>query len=184
MKIDIQTLKPIFLALILLCVCAYGFFNYMYKPMREKERELDRQIEIRKNELKEIEKIVANLDIKKAEFEKVKKELEFVIKRLPTEKEIPELLKTITKLALSSNVDLISFRPGNPASKEVYEEIPVSLFVKGTYHQVGLFLTSIGNLERIITPSNVKMSAITPTQQDPSTARADLLITAFVYKEH
>jgi type IV pilus assembly protein PilO len=152
--------------------------------MRNKGLELDQKIAAKQKELEETRKIVANLDIKKAEFEKVKKELEFVIKRLPSKKEIPELLKTITKLALKSNIELVSFRPGKSVSKEVYEEIPVNLFVKGTYHNLGLFLTKIGNLERIITPSNVKMHAITPTLQDPSTTRSDLVITAFVYKEH
>lgn len=184
MRFDIQVLKPIFLSLILLCALAYLFFNYMYKPMCDKGVELTREIEKKEKELKETQEIVADLDIKKAEFEKVKKELEYVIKRLPSKKEIPELLKTITKLAVKSNIELISFHPQPPQSKDVYEEIPVSLFVKGTYHNLGLFLTMIGNLERIITPSNVKMTAKVPTMKDPSTATADLLVTAFVYKEH
>lgn len=184
MRFDIQALKPIFLSLILLCVVAYFFFNYMYKPMYNKGLELDKKIEEKEKELEETRKIVANLDIKKAEFEKVKKELEYIIRRLPTKEEIPELLKTITNLAIKSNIELVSFRPQPNVSKEVYEEIPVSLFVKGTYHNLGLFLTELGNLERIITPSNVKMNAVTPTVEDPATTRADLVITAFVYKEH
>jgi len=184
MKFDIQVLKPIFLSLVLLSLGTYGFFNYMYNPLREKGLKLDEEIAKKEQELKETEKIVANLDIKKAEFEKVKKELEYVIKRLPTKEEIPELLKTITELAIKSDVDLISFRPAPSLSREVYEEIPVNLFIKGRYHNVGLFLTKVGNLERIITPSTVKLSAMIPTEKDPSTARADLTITAFVYKEH
>lgn len=156
----------------------------MYTPMREKGIELDQQIAVKERELEETQKIVANLDIKKAEFEKVKQELEYVIKRLPSKKEIPELLTTITKLALKSNIDLISFRPEPFVSKEVYEEIPVSLHVKGTYHELGLFLTNVGNLERIITPSNVIMNAIAPTAKEPYTTIADLRVTAFVYKEH
>lgn len=182
MRFDIQVLKPVFLALVLLCLLAYSFFNYMYKPMRDRNIELDKQIMVKETELKETQKIVANLDIKKAEFEKVKRELEYVIKRLPTKKEIPELLETITKIAIKSNIDLISFRPQEIISKEVYEEIPVSLSVKGTYHNLGIFLTHIGNLERIITPSNITMDAISSTVKEPFTARADLRITAFVYK--
>jgi len=152
--------------------------------MRDKSLQLDASILQKENELKQMQKIVANLDIKKAEFEKVKKELEYVIQRLPSKEEIPELLRTITRIALKSHIDLISFTPGASVSKEVYEEIPLTLSIKGTYHQVGLFLTKIGNLERILIPSNLKMTAMTPTMEDPSTARAELLITAFVYKEH
>lgn len=185
MKVDIlQALKPIFLSLILISVVAYGFSTYMYKPMQEKGRELDQKIAEKQRELEETQKIVDNLDIKRAEFEKVKKELEFVIKRLPGKQEMPQLLEIITKLALKSNIELISFRPQPSVSREVYEEVPVSLYIKGTYHSVGFFLTQIGNLERIITPSNVKMDALVPTIKDPSTARVDLVITAFVYKEH
>ncbi|MDI6734769.1 MAG: type 4a pilus biogenesis protein PilO [bacterium] len=185
MKVDIlQALKPIFLSLILICVVTYGFSTYMYKPMREKGMELDRKIVEKQRELDETQKIVDNLDIKRAEFEKVKKELEFVIKRLPSKQEMPQLLKTITKLALKSNIELISFKPQLSVRKEVYEEVPVSLHIKGTYHSVGFFLTQVGNLERIITPSNVKMNSLIPSAKDPSTASADLTITAFVYKEH
>lgn len=184
MKLDIQVLKPVFLSLMLLCVVAYAFFHYMYKPMRDKGIDLDNQIEKKEEELKQTEKIVANLDIKKAEFEKVKQELEYVITRLPSKEEIPELIKTITDLAIKSNIELITFQPRPSISKEVYEEIPISLFVKGTYHNVGQFLANIGNLERIITPSNVIMTALSPTMKDPATANANLLVTAFVYKEH
>lgn len=183
MRVDIQILKPIFLALILLSLCTYGFFNYLYKPMQDRGRELELQIREKEKELEETRQIVANLDIKKAEFRRVKKELEYVIKRLPTEKEIPELLRTITQLAVNSNIELISFKPETHVVREVYEEIPVNLLIQGTYHQIGLFLTKIGNLERIITPSNIKMTALSPTIKDPATARVDLLITAFVYKE-
>lgn len=185
MKVDIlQALKPIFLSLILISVVTYGFSTYMYKPMQEKGMELDRKIMEKQRELEETQKIVDNLDIKRAQFEKVKKELEFVIKRLPGKQEMPQLLETVTKLALKSNIELISFRPMPSVSKEVYEEVPVTLNIKGTYHSVGFFLAQIGNLERIITPSNVKMNALVPTIKDPSTTRADLMVTAFVYKEH
>ncbi len=185
MKVDIlQALKSIFLSLILICVVAYGFSTYMYKPMREKGRELDQKIVEKQRELDETKKIVDNLDIKRAEFEKVKKELEFVIKRLPSKQEMPQLLETITKMALKSNIELLSFKPQPSVSKEVYEEVPVSLYIKGTYHSIGFFLTEIGNLERIITPSNVNLNSLIPSTKDPSTTNADLIITAFVYKEH
>lgn len=184
MKFDIQVLKPIFLSLILLCVVVYAFFNYMYKPMRDRDLELDTQIAKKEEEKRQTEKIVANLDIKKAEFEKVKQELEYVITRLPSKEEIPELIKTITDLAIKSNIELITFLPQESIRKEVYEEIPIRLTIKGTYHNVGQFLANIGNLERIITPSNVMMTALSPTIKDPATANANLLITAFVYKEH
>ncbi|MEW6608419.1 MAG: type 4a pilus biogenesis protein PilO [bacterium] len=184
MKLDIQILKPILLSLILLCGLAYLFFTYMYKPICNKDLELDQKIVTKETELRETQKIVENLDVKRAEFEKVKSELEYVINRLPTKEEIPQLLETITKMAIKSNINLISFRPESMVTKEVYNEIPVGLHIKGTYHDIGLFLTNIGNFERIITPSSIKMNAVIATEKDPSTTTADMRITAFVYKEH
>jgi type IV pilus assembly protein PilO len=182
MRLSPEELKALGLIIVFVVMTIFVFVNYLYKPLKQKEAELDREIATKSMELKEIQEIVANLEIKKAEVRKLREELSYVEKRLPKEVNMPELIKTITTIAKKYNVTFYTFIPSGPHVKDVYKEIPISMSTKSTYHNLGRFLTAIGNLERILTPSGVQITRRTPTKDDASTISANLVITAFVYK--
>ena len=47
--------------------------------------------------------------------------------------------------------DFNSFTPGGETPQEFYAEIPISIQVRGPYHNVGYFLDQVSKLERIVT---------------------------------
>lgn len=182
MKIDKETLKIVVLGLALAIIGIWGFNTYAYQPLKVKGADLDKKLKEKQMELDETEKIVANLEIKKAEFGKLKEQLAYVVTRLPGKKEMPELIRTITSIGLKNELQISSFSPEGIISKEVYDEVPIRLIANARYHNLGLFLSKIGSLERILIPSQLSLSAAQPTQKDPSTVSAEMVITAFVYK--
>ena len=56
-------------------------------------------------------------------------------------------------------MDILSFVPGAETPKEFYAEIPVSLTVKGTYHNLGYFLDTISKLPRIVNVANIAVGS-------------------------
>jgi type IV pilus assembly protein PilO len=182
MKFSQEELKAAGLIVVFMGLTIFAFINYGYKPLQVRSSELDKEIMAKTDELKQIQDVVANLEIRKAEVRKLREELSYVETRLPKEINMPELIKIITTLAQENRVVFSTFVPSGPFRKDVYEEIPIILATKATYHNFGKFLAAIGNLERILTPSGVQINYLVPTKEDSSTISANMVITAFVYK--
>jgi len=142
-------------------VLLLGLFIYLiYLPKTgeitkiksEKDR-LDREISLAKRRAKNFEKLEA--DLTKAEGE-----LKSAITLLPTTSEIPKLLKSITKLGNDSDLEFLLFSPEKQVSREFFVEIPVSMEVRGSYHNVATFFDKVGKLDRIVNVVNVNMTPL------------------------
>ena len=76
---------------------------------------------------------------------------------MPNKREIPELLKNISKVGKASNLEFLRFRPSAERPKQFYAEVPLELVFLGTYHETGLFFDRLSKLPRIINVENFKM---------------------------
>ncbi|MFH1877574.1 MAG: type 4a pilus biogenesis protein PilO [Candidatus Omnitrophota bacterium] len=77
--------------------------------------------------------------------------------RLPVQKDISELLEGFSTVARSSKVKLLSITPSAlkvdemvPGSEKYYMEMPVRITARGGYHQLGYFVNSLEQGERLI----------------------------------
>ena len=100
--------------------------------------------------LVENRRIAANLPMFKAEYEKLKSQLDKALTELPDKKEIPSLLTNIGALARQQGLDVLRFKPSKEVVKGFYAEVPVELKLTGAYHDVAMFFDSVGNLPRRI----------------------------------
>ena len=91
------------------------------------------------------------------------------LKLLPNEKEVPSLLRNITKLGADSNLEFRLFSPKKESPEHFYYRLPVSIEVSGSYHDVATFFNKVGKMERIVNILNVSMR--------PQKARSTMLIT-------
>lgn len=143
---------------ILLLPLVVFYFAY-YQPKAKNIKSLDQQKTTLEKKIREVKIKVADL----AKFEKEFKEAEeqFFAKAvlLPKEKEIPKLLKDISSLGRNAGLDFLTFKPLADVPKDFYAEIPITINVRGPYHNMGFFFDQVSKLERIVSVSNVKMSA-------------------------
>jgi type IV pilus assembly protein PilO len=105
----------------------------------------------------------------RAEEAEVEAQFQEALKLLPDKKEIPTLLRTITQLGSDSDLEFRLFQPQKEREQNFYMEIPVSIEVSGTYHNVGVFFDKVGRMDRIVNILNVVMK--------PVTARSTTLVT-------
>ena len=168
----------IFAGTIVLIVGLYIWLVYIPKTGEIKtiKSELDglerniRIAKVRANNLKRLE----------ADLAKAQGDLKVAIKLLPTTSEIPSLLKNITKLGNDSNLEFLLFRPEKQVSKEFYVEIPVSIEVLGSYHDVAIFFDKVGKLDRIVNVVNVNMI---PIKELSTTLKTSCKATTYKFKE-
>ena len=168
----------IFAGTVVLIVGLYIWLVYIpktgeIKTIKSELDGLERNIRIarvRANNLKRLE----------ADLAKAQGDLKVAIKLLPTTSEIPSLLKNITKLGNDSNLEFLLFRPEKQVSKEFYVEIPVSIEVLGSYHDVAIFFDKVGKLDRIVNVVNVSMI---PIKELSTTLKTSCKATTYKFKE-
>lgn len=103
-------------------------------------------------------------NLKKFEAEQAEVNAQFreALKLLPNRREIPSLLRTITKLGTDSHLDFLLFSPKREKTRNFYIEIPVAIKVSGTYHDVASFFDKVGQMERIVNILDVSMKPVKP----------------------
>ncbi|KJS03101.1 MAG: pilus assembly protein PilO [Desulfobulbaceae bacterium BRH_c16a] len=147
------------IAVVLAILPLVVFFFAYYQPKSEEIDNLLSQKSTLERELREVKAKAADL----AKFEKELEEARLVFEEtsalLPKDKEIPKLLKDISSLGRSAGLDFLTFKPLADTPKDFYAEIPVTINVRGPYHNMGFFFDQVSKLERIVSVTNVKMSS-------------------------
>jgi Tfp pilus assembly protein PilO len=137
-----------------------GFVPFGYRAHAKKAAELRARQETLSTELEKARRTVGNLP----QLEREQTELETKWKQaealLPTSKEMPELLSQMTQSGDQSGVEFTLFKPDASRPQEFYNENPVHVEVKGGFHQVGVFLSHLANLSRIVNVSDLHLDGI------------------------
>lgn len=134
------------------------YFTY-YQPNVTRIANLNNQKATLEQQLREVKLKVADLAKFEKELEDAQNQFHETAALLPKEKEIPKLLKDISALGRNAGLDFLTFKPLAAIPKDFYTEIPISINVRGPYHNMGFFFDQVSKLERIVSVSNVKMSS-------------------------
>ncbi|MDE2060281.1 MAG: type 4a pilus biogenesis protein PilO [candidate division NC10 bacterium] len=108
-------------------------------------------------------------------------QLQRTVLQLPTEKEIPSLLKRVATLGQEADLDVALFKPGTPVAKEFYTEVPVQLKVMGTYHDLGLLFERLGRLERIVNVADLTIRQAAKGQRAGDSIQAEFGVVTYTY---
>ncbi|MGD8276673.1 MAG: type 4a pilus biogenesis protein PilO [Gemmatimonadota bacterium] len=95
------------------------------------------------------------LERRLAIYEQHMRQLEELI---PNREEVPELLYSMSLRMQAAGVEMSKMHPEAEDPGPFYTRQIYELGVKGTYHNVGAFLTEVGLLPRIVTPTDLKIA--------------------------
>lgn len=101
---------------------------------------------------------VSRLDALRKQMADVEERFAELTKQLPTEKEVPGLLDDITDLGTNSGLQIGLIALQSEVKREFYIELPINIKVKGSYHQLGGFVSGIAALDRIVTLHDYSIS--------------------------
>ena len=126
----------------------------------------DQRISLEKAENKETElrqtfetkaKKAANLAAYEQQLEEMKASFGAMLRQLPNKTEVAELLVDISQTGLASGLEFELFKPQGEVPREFYAELPISIRVKGSYHEFGSFISGVAALPRIVTVHDIEM---------------------------
>ena len=94
---------------------------------------------------------VSNIEAFKAQLADMRETFGALLEQLPNETEISGLLDDITFTGVQSGLEFDSLELSADIPKEFYIETPISIAVRGEYHEMGTFISGISALPRIVT---------------------------------
>ena len=102
------------------------------------------------NTFKEKHRKAARLEEYEQQLEDMEEILRALLRQLPSETEIPSLLRDISQTASATGIDVQLFKPEGEIKKEFYAEKPITLRMVGDYHQFGEFVSGVASLARVV----------------------------------
>lgn len=133
------------------------FIYFVYMPAQEELKAANKKNEKILLKLQESRRIANNLPRFKAEYENMKKQLDLALNELPNKSEIPSLLSSIAGLARDRGLEVVEFKPQKESPQGFYAKVPVSLKLKGNYHEMALFCESVADMARIVNINDLVM---------------------------
>jgi len=99
--------------------------------------------------------------------------------RLPGEKEIPTLYRTVSDAATASGLGVALFQPRPPVVRDYYSEIPIALNAEAGYHQFGEFFERIAKMARVVNITEIKLNGLNRPRVP---VRAELVLATYMYR--
>lgn len=167
-----RSVKVAAAVLICLLILAAGYWFIIKDQLAELEKAERVEVTLRE-EFSRKKALAVNLEAYKQQMVEMQERFGVMLRQLPNKTEVPELLIDITQTGLGRGLQFELFQPRNKRVADFYAELPVNIRVKGTYHQLGQFVSDVAALPRIVTiddlvlsPSNgniLTMSAVAKT---------------------
>lgn len=123
-----------------------------------------------------------NLDVYKKQLADMEESFGSLLKQLPKETEVPELLEDVTHTGLGSGLEFDGITLGSESVQEFYVEQPISIKVQGDYHAFGAFVSGISALPRIVTLHNFTIMPITNKFADSGAPVLNMDVQAKTYR--
>jgi len=96
-----------------------------------------------------------NLPAYKQQMEEMEQTFGSLLRQLPNTTEVPDLLVDITQAGLGRGLEFTLFQPEKEQPKDFYAELPISIQVRGNYHELAEFVSDVAALPRIVTFGNI-----------------------------
>ncbi|HOH51377.1 MAG TPA: type 4a pilus biogenesis protein PilO [Candidatus Hydrogenedentes bacterium] len=163
--------------LALTAVIAVGFYVLVIGHQKQRVETRRQELAGVKKELGEAKKIAENIDGLRKESEDMERLVDIFQKRLPSEREIPNLLRQFEKLGadLGLRVQLASL-PSRRESRT--ETIPYKVTAAGEFHKIAEFINKLERDERYL-----KVSDLDIGEQEAGVSTATFVLSTFRFIE-
>jgi type IV pilus assembly protein PilO len=107
----------------------------------------------------EKKKLAIDLPLYKKRLDDIEKQFGALLKQLPGKSEMDALLIDINQAGLGRGLQFELFRPAaRETTRDFYAELPITIKVTGSYHDIGAFASDIGKLSRIVTLNDIALA--------------------------
>lgn len=170
-----------FLAIIFVVIIAAGLYFDTQKQLEnlkvveKKEMELKSEFTVKADQ-------AAKLDLYKDQLAEMQASFQAILRQLPEKTDVESLLVDVSQTGLANGLEIKKFKPSAEAKKGFYAELPISLEVSGTYHNLASFISGVAALPRIVTMHELKLERKERKEGDPIEDKLKMTAVAKTYR--
>ncbi len=138
-------------------VLALGWYFSWSDQLAELQHGEDEEVTL-KGQYKDKLQQAVNLEPLKKQKELAQQYVARLEKQLPSKSEMDALLSDINQAGIGRGLQFELFRPGVAVVRDYYAELPISVRLTGSYHDIAAFTSDIASLPRIVTLNNLSIA--------------------------
>jgi type IV pilus assembly protein PilO len=154
------------------------YIFYFWLPLDKKIEENTAKVESMNRDIENAKRQKAKYKDLEGKLVSLRAEKEAAVKKLPSERKIPDLIRTVTRLSKKYKINVTAINPTGQTKVEYFTKVNYLISARGTYHDLARFLTALGLEERILTSENL---VITAAPGADSTISATFVLAAYQY---
>jgi len=166
-------------AFLFIAIIAAGIYFDTTEQLKVLERHERTELEL-KEQFKVKAERAAKLELYKEQLAEMEASFGALLRQLPETTEVESLLVDVSQTGLASGLEVKKFKPSAEEKKGFYAELPISLEVSGSYHQLATFISGLAALPRIVTISDMKLEPF--DKEETSVAKLKMSATAKTYR--
>jgi len=162
----------------ILALVAAGYYFLAYQDgyanvtaHRGRAQELQRK-------LTNVRAVANNVGEFEQEVTTLERELEIALKQLPNRKQFEDLLQDITTAGKKVGVTIKSIRRTKEVEHDFYAEVPFSIELEGSYHNIAMFFERVAKLPRIVNIGSMRVG-IAGNRNEGTALRVEGTATTF-----
>jgi type IV pilus assembly protein PilO len=170
--------RAFFVGLFFVVAVGAGFYFAVFETQMPRLEQAQREETELKSAFEQKQKKAANFDAYREQLDEIETSFGTMLRQLPGQTEIPNLLVDISQTGLAAGLQEELFQPDSEIRKDFYAEKPIKIRLKGSYHEFGKFVSDIAALPRIVTLHDVEIL------QQKNTTGADALVLNVIAKTY
>lgn len=151
--------KMFAIALVGLLILIGGYYFVISKTLADLESRRQAEQQLRQQFVFKYRQAV-NLEAYREQLVQLRESFETMRRQLPDSNEIANLLVEITQAGLGRGLEFKLFQPGEARPAGFYAELPISIEVTGTYHQLAEFASDVAGFPRIVTLHDLSLTPV------------------------
>jgi type IV pilus assembly protein PilO len=152
------SVKASFLAILLGLITLAGYWFLWNPSIAELDQAKAKEVELRQVFLDKKSQAI-NLDAYKQQMVEIERTFGALLRQLPDKSQMDGLLTDINQAGLQRGLEFELFKPGPETIADFYAEMPITIKVTGSYHDLGGFAADISRLSRIVILNNLSINA-------------------------
>jgi type IV pilus assembly protein PilO len=155
-KVPLQQ-KLLGLGLFIVAVAGITYLNWISSKLEVMEMNEER-IQGQQAELVKLQQQAQHRTQFMREVERLRQRLREAEEQLPKQAEVEKLLRDVAYEAQQSGLQLSRFELQPEQSQGDFSAVPVRMKVRGSYHEIAVFLDRLSKMPRIVNVTDLKMS--------------------------
>jgi type IV pilus assembly protein PilO len=172
-------IKVLIWVLLLVAVLVGGYYYHIEGLQKQLADAEAKEVTLKKDFEKKAFQ-AANLEAYRQQMAEMEESFGALVSQLPSDTEVPGLLEDITNKGLLNGLAIDAIVLQKEKAQEFYVELPISISAKGSYHDLGAFISGMAGLPRIVTLHDFQIKA---EKDNPNKLDMKIIAKTYRYKD-